>query len=350
MITTLRVQNFKSLKNVEVHLEPFTVFVGPNGSGKTSILQAIDIINQAFHSPESLNPKDLRKSTTRDSHEPLSIACQCRDEAYRFQRANSETASPIQSANHSMAEWTGNGLAVADHLSSDDWRPWESDAQNHLRLPTALLLRLEPSLLVHSQNSGNGISIRPDGSGLHEATANLALNAPDAWQALQNELRKIIPTVRRLRHTPMTPKQSLSLLFDTTGADSLSAHEVSQGTLLVLGLLTALYATDRPRLVLMDDLDHGLHPAAQRELVSLLRRLMASDPELQIVATTHSPYLLDALEPAEVRMTLLDHQAHTVCKSIEEHPEFNRWKDEMLPGELWSMFGEKWLIGEGTSG
>lgn len=29
-------------------------------------------------------------------------------------------------------------------------------------------------------------------------------------------------------------------------------------------------------------------------------------------------------------------------KSFKDHPQFNKWKDELAPGEFWSMFGEDW--------
>ena len=128
------------------------------------------------------------------------------------------------------------------------------------------------------------------------------------------------------------------------GADGLTSGQVSEGTLLVLGLLTALYAPDRPNLILLDDLDRGLHPKAQRELIALLRKLLERNPNLQIAATTHSPYMLDCMDPKEVRMTCLDETGATVCDSIVNHPKFEKWKDEMAPGELWSLFGEKWLL------
>ena len=41
MIRKVRIQNFKSLRDVSIDLERFTVFVGANGSGKTSVLEAI---------------------------------------------------------------------------------------------------------------------------------------------------------------------------------------------------------------------------------------------------------------------------------------------------------------------
>jgi predicted ATPase len=177
----------------------------------------------------------------------------------------------------------------------------------------------------------------------------MTLNDPDTWHRLQADLRRIIPTISRLRHTRSFQNQPTTLLFDTVGADSLLANQVSEGTLLVLGLLTALYSPDRPSLLLLDDLDRGLHPKAQKELIGLLRELLGTNPELQIVASTHSPYMLDWLEPGEVRMTILNDKGATVCAPLTDHPKFDRWKDEMAPGEMWSVFGENWLTGQGTA-
>ncbi len=102
--------------------------------------------------------------------------------------------------------------------------------------------------------------------------------------------------------------------------------------------------------MLLDDLDKGLHPKAQKELVTLVRGLLDTNADLQIVATTHSPYLLDWMKPNEVRMTCLKEDGATVCGPIESHPKFAKWKDEMAPGELWSLFGEKWLTETGVAG
>jgi predicted ATPase len=217
-------------------------------------------------------------------------------------------------------------------------------------LPLSILLRLEASKLIPSDPaSADPTVMAPDGSGLHSALANMALNDPDSWQRLQADLRRIIPTIRRLRHTKTANHRSPALLFDTVGADSLLASQVSEGTLLVLGLLAALHAPSRPSLVLLDDLDRGLHPKAQTELVALLRGLLDTNQDLQIVATTHSPYLLDCLHPNEVRMTTLLDDGATACASIEKHPKFDKGKDEMAPGAMWSMFGEKWLAEAGAA-
>jgi predicted ATPase len=134
------------------------------------------------------------------------------------------------------------------------------------------------------------------------------------------------------------------LLFDTVGANSIPAQYASEGTLLVLGILAVLYGENRPQVLLLDDLDRGLHPKAQLELVTFLRTLLENQPGLQLIATTHSPYILDRLNSEEVRLVTL-RDGWAVCGRLQDHPEFERWKEEMTPGEFWMMFGEKWLSG-----
>ncbi|HEX8198891.1 MAG TPA: AAA family ATPase, partial [Isosphaeraceae bacterium] len=232
-------------------------------------------------------------------------------------------------------------------LTSEKWHSWKLYGPRPSRpLPVSVLLHLEASKLVQHDPAPDPTVISSEGIGLHSALASLALTDPDTWQRLQADLRRIIPTIRRLRHTAPRPDQPPSLLFDTVGADSLAAVHVSEGTLLVLGLLAALHAPNRPSLILLDDLDRGLHPKAQRELITLLRGLLDTNPDFQIVATTHSPYMLDCMAVNEVRMTFLKDDGATVCAPLTSHPKFPKWKDEMTPGEMWSLFGEKWLVEE----
>ena len=112
---------------------------------------------------------------------------------------------------------------------------------------------------------------------------------------------------------------------------------------MALGLLTVLMGPEKPRLVLLDDIELGLHPVAQGKLIEALRKLQERDPELQIIATSHSPFILNYLDPKEVRMTFLSENGFARCEKLTAHPEFERWKDLMSPGEFWSTVGESWV-------
>ncbi len=138
------------------------------------------------------------------------------------------------------------------------------------------------------------------------------------------------------------------LIFDLQGASDIPSQLVSEGTILALGLITALIGPNHPRVLLVDDLEHGLHPKAQRRLIPIFRKILEENQDLQIIGTTHSPYILDELEPREIRITFADDHGATQCAALERHPDFPRWKDEMWPGEFWSVVGEQWVVnGEG---
>jgi predicted ATPase len=344
MIRNVSIRNFKCLRDVQIDLERFTVFVGPNASGKSSILQAVDLLCRSFHEPEGSLEAQLGQAISRGSAEGVELAGESGGSLYRY-RARSPSSPPAPRNAHRSVS-SGEGRGVASGLGRDDWKQWKPAPNSTAPLPRSVLLRLEASKLVNPQPSQPDPAIMaPDGAGLHTALANMALNDPDSWQRLQADLNRIIPSIRRLRHTKTAPNHPpASLLFDTVGADSLPASQVSEGTLLVLGLLAALHAPDRPNLILLDDLDRGLHPRAQKELISLLRGLLEANQELQLMASTHSPYMLDCTETNEVRMTFLRDDGATVCAPLASHPKFDKWKDEMTPGEMWSLFGEKWVV------
>ena len=114
--------------------------------------------------------------------------------------------------------------------------------------------------------------------------------------------------------------------------------------MLMLGLLTVMLGPTRPRIVLLDDIEHGLHPLAQKQIVGVIGQVLQRFPDLQVLATTHSPYLLDYLRPDQIRLMTVGEEGFSVCGRLEDHPQYEKWKDEMAPGELWSLFGEKWLV------
>jgi predicted ATPase len=347
MIRTIDVRNFKSLCEVSTNLERFTVFVGPNASGKTSILQALDLLCRLFRAENpgaysSELSQGLRKGASGNQ---LELRAMLGDQWYRFKRPEGMPGNPSVIQVRPGKRRPPDGRDVQNPPGSGNWDQWDAPPSGPSPFPLSILLRLETSKLIQAgPQQGDPTLMASDGVGLHSALATMALNDPDSWSALQKNLRAIIPTIRRLRHSkPGGPAQTVSLLFDTVGADGLTAAQVSEGTLLILGLLTALYSPDRPSLVLLDDLDRALHPKAQKDLVYLLRGLLATNPQLQIVGTTHSPYLLDNLNPSEVRITVQQDDGTTVCGELVRHPKYPKWKDEMAPGEMWSLFGEKWL-------
>ncbi len=61
------------------------------------------------------------------------------------------------------------------------------------------------------------------------------------------------------------------------------------------------------------------------------------------MATSHSPFVLDSLRYEEVRQTVLMDSGEARAGELSRHPEYERWRREMRPGEFWSTVSESWL-------
>ena len=135
------------------------------------------------------------------------------------------------------------------------------------------------------------------------------------------------------------------VVLDFEFARSVSAEQASEGTILLLGLFTVIGGEPGPPMtVMLDDLDRALHPKAQRQLVEHLHRLLDQRPELQIIATSHSPYLVEHLAYDEVlAMTQSPTDGRSLIAPLASHPDAERWRDEMSAGEFWSSVGEDWI-------
>ncbi len=356
MIQRASFRNFKSLENVDLDFERLTVIVGPNGSGKTSVLQALTFLYQ-FHVHGHPQGKFLLDRTAAVMADVVTrnTGASCIDISAEF-----EEDGTIARATYSPSDSTGQVRVISRAGEALTMRVLgEACPVNFLSEDLA-----KPSYLGQIVPAMEG-----RGYGLPSVLAHMYLKRPDQFQELQSELRKVIPSVKRIRFDRVVVRKfedvrngeysdeefanytrssreyiGDGLIYDFSGASDIAATQVSEGTLLVTGLLAVIFGSSKPNLLLIDDIDRAFHPKAQRELIAMLRRLMAERPELQIIATSHSPYLLDDLKPEEVRLSILDENGASHFGKLMDHPNYERWKDEMSPGEMWGMWGEKFLL------
>lgn len=374
MITKIEYNNFKILKDVCCNLTQLTVIVGPNASGKTSMLQGMQFLSQLSkkRSPEQIStifggPDSLDLVHSTDGETLLELKCFSDTEKFGFVAAESKSYSGLpRLPNSTWGAAVSRIHALSTQKPADEWQDRNSASEEISRVA---FLQFEPKLMARPTYCED---LRPDvmptGAGLATALASIALTNPDVFESLQNRLRQIVPHFRRLRfrrikvsrdeteiirigEEAITRKVTREypadmLIFDFDQRQDIPATNVSEGTLLALGLLTVLHSPSRPRIVLLDDIEKGLHPNAQRELIGMLRDILRDQPDLQIVATSHSPYFLDFLDPSEVRLMAIGPDGFSRCGLLTDHPDFPKWKDEMTPGEMWSFFGEKWLVEE----
>ena len=320
MIESLSIRNFKILREVDLELKPLTVIVGPNASGKSSILQAVSLCLNGREGPTH-NDLDLLQS--RASQSALSITARVDGADIEF---------PIGS--HSSSVDINRFIAIQN---DSDVKRWKS-----------VLLDLDPRKLAAPSYPKNvSLSLPSDGEGLSSILAGLQLEWTEKFSQIVERLRTVVPNLRGVRIGRVLLKPETvghEILFDMLGAEGIPARSASHGTLLTLGVLTALSIYDGPKVVLIDDLERALHPKAVASFIQQLRGIQ--NPQLQIVATSHSPYLIDCMEADEVLLTSLDDDGYAVVRPLTDHPEYERWKGFMSSGEFWSSVGEDWITQE----
>lgn len=365
MIQKVSFRNFKAYRSLDLDLEPFTVLVGPNASGKTTLLQGLHLATHlAANYGASVSP-DVHTAlksygTTGAMEWGLSGAWNGTQGHLRT------TLNPEMRNVHVTGKWAERSFSLDSASDSEHFNDFK-----HVLKSTAVLRFEAQALAAASYSEALVPEMSGSGVGLASVLAYLKLSQDEVFDGIELALKQIVPSVRRIRieraAVERTALRTLSLdeqrhqiseqqtlwgnriILDMRGAKGVAADSVGEGTLMVLGLLTVLMGPNKPRLVLLDDIELNLHPVAQGLLIETLRKLQARDPELQIVATSHSPFILNYLKPEEVRMTFPAENGFARCEKLTAHPDFERWKDLMSPGEFWSTVGESWVAKTGAT-
>ena len=351
MITNLVINRFKNHRGTRLSFGRFTLLAGPNGVGKTNVLKALLVLQ--------------KKSANSDATSEKKV---------------SEGDDLILKGKEEFMAWE----ASAKETDDANWINFDGDGDSALdRTANSFLLSVEDVFsdwfFLKPKSEGLSPSYTPeippllksDGRELASVIAHLMTSAPKRFERIMKAFQKIVPQVEGIRATRekvfLSEKKSITLsssssspkevvyeeprevtgdalLFDMTGAEGLSASEVSDGTLVTLVILTAIHQSKTPRLLLLDDIETGLHPSAQQILMDQIRAILDLNPDLQIIATTHSPYIIDKCDSDEVYILAPDMKGVCHCRKMSEHPNAKSALKVLTTGEFWSAEGENWVI------
>ncbi|MFO0602437.1 MAG: AAA family ATPase [Polyangiales bacterium] len=347
MLRSLRVVDFKGIRELEVPLRPLTVFVGANGVGKTTLLEAVYVVGLI-----------VRPQGEADG-EAFDVGRWARGQLVR---------SGAQRFNVALS--SGHGEVALDAPLGEEFTlglPTDPEKGFVASLGRIMRARFDPAQMsAPAAIAGSTPRLAHDGAGLPAVLQYLHGLRDGAVEAIEAAAQAVVPRFRRVQFKPTlirevrteylsvegqlvprvidreVPGVELFVTFDD-GAVVPAAH-VSEGTLLTLAILTLAHQSGGgPRVVLIDDLDRALHPAAQHRLVEALYKVLAATPGLQILATTHSPDLVDACAAEDVRVLARDAEGNTAARALSEHPEAEKWLKLLRVGEFWGTVGEDWV-------
>jgi len=356
MITHFRIENFKGHRDTDLALERFTVLVGDNGSGKTSVLEALQLPGRLSKNVDDLALEEL----LRRGANHIQLSSDGSTHAHPWTSSLEITAPGHPRWGNTWALRAG-GVDHSGQFGGESHLNAAGGYNEALRKITSLMGRVglyrfrADQVAASAYSDQAGASVAEDGALTAVVLAALKLADDDAFNRIEGAMRRVVPSLQRVRLKPATlqhpsnpnPVTGSKLYFDFQGAKGVPAHHASQGTLVALALLTVLYGPDRPSVILLDDFDHALHPRAQMEIVRMIKELLELDglQDTQIIATTHSPYVLDEVSPANVIAFALRDDGTVASKPLSEHPDAPKANGSLKSGELWSLDGERaWVL------
>lgn len=298
MITSIHYKNFKALKDTTLPLGRFTLIVGANGTGKSTALRGLRDI-------EKVDDKNIEKHLNKGLNiETEKIQIEVCWEGFSHLRTVSKGEVP---ANHSLDNNQNViGGSGGSFINSLDWTYQHKDEANALR--SFLIFSFDSEKIASPVPIQANTILEENGYGLAGVLDQLRDSEPERFEELNKELNRWFYEYDRILFEVPADGQKSFLLRTTIGKHKIKASELSDGTLLALAYLTIAYLPNPPKIVAFEEPEKGIHPRLLRNIQEAMYRLAYPEnygekrEPIQVIATTHSPYLLDLFKdnPEEI--------------------------------------------------
>lgn len=333
-ITAYDIKGIACLRHVQGPLTPLHAFIGPNDSGKSSILRALRTALLLTHSEFVFSPTGVispfdpgqlaegaemrlvfnekvayhfsigRSGELRDGHENLKRA---RRTWFR-RKPIPRLAVPHWSPD--FASWLRSGSRLVHFFPGA------------LRAASELIPEGKPQTL--EDEYGHGLP------GLYDVFFN---RADDTIQRIMEGVRRLFPTVKSLRLKNQT-SSTKALEIELTSGERVPAAQLSEGLLFYLAF-AALQHLDPVALLLVEEPENGLHPSRIADVMRILREISKTT---QVVLATHSPLVINEMQGDEVTLVTRDPKQGTQVRLLSSTPHFAERSKVYALGELWLSY------------
>ena len=397
-ITKLRVKNFRSIRDIELHLSPLTVLVGPNASGKSNLMDVLRFLSDAIrrdlsralssrhgigevrrwqpsygprlsmeigievvHGDRCMEYDFIVASNADGRHwvnEKISVFSkrngrQCYQEI-AIENGNVVTPEWMVSDNGDLDDDTdfdptdlalpgvsrmhlGLGRKAGDAAGAREIR---SDLRLlHRNLQRMHFYQLSPNSLRTLRQQSTPYPLRHDGRNFASVLRDWQENMPDHMDRIRKYLGILVSDVTDMRVESVDGYLVTKLKHAKTpyeGANPwFNLNKESDGTVRLLGLLIALYQRPYPPLIGIEEPELFVHPGVLETLAELLKE---ASRRSQILVTTHNPDLIDQFRTDNLRVVKSIDGVTEVGKVSRNQAEAVR-RHLFSPGELHSMEG-----------
>jgi predicted ATPase len=394
MLTELKIENWKSYENASIHIDPLSVLVGTNASGKSNALDALLLLNRVASGAmlTSALKGDGTQAPVRGGVEwaarkpgsifALGVVCRAdelTDYEYRIEGQIIDNRCDLFSEKLTRTKFRigkdGRRKSQAGHIqllrtdACSDNSPTiiarlyneKQGTPRQLSRAYAVLFQLVGQKLRQEIQDGLQIVILalreifildPIPSHMRRFSPLSDRLESDAWNvagvlaALPKERQQEIETVLT-RYASQLPERDIRRVYaETVGKfnsdamlyceehwldeeppPTVDARGMSDGTLRFLAILTALLTRPKNSLLVVEEVDNGLHPSRAQLLLDMLKTVGA-ERGVDVLVTTHNPALLDVMGTQMVpfitvanRDPFTGHSVLTLLEDIAQLPK-----------------------------
>jgi predicted ATPase len=370
-------------------LRPLNVLIGPNGSGKSNLVEAFALLRAV---PRDL-PLPIRQGggveewlwrfgqTERAERAKLEVL-------FHYQEIPTKTAEHRVRYRVEFGSEKGGFVVLDERIENEvglprpyfyfgyeNGRPMLNNADGNKRKleradidPTQSILsqRRDPEIYPEVASVGDKLKeiliYRSWSFGPHSAIRS-ACSADVQTDRLLEDFSNLPARLMALKRDPKTKRRLVELLSEvahgfndvevileggrlqlylTEGDRNTPAHRLSDGTLRYLALVCVLLDPGPAGLVLIEEPELGLHP----DVLPVLRDLLVdASSRFQLIVTTHSTQLVDAMTDYPECVVICEkHEGTTVLGRLDRE-EIERWREFGSLGTLWMsgrLGGTRW--------
>ena len=361
MLRSITLQNFKSFgTRQEVPLEPITLLVGPNNSGKSNFLSVPGFINNALvggsqealmieggagflvHQPATGN-REIELGWEADAGS-CKVSLKLSDNK-QYLVSTSELLS-TRSAEGSVPAWAWiDGEAVSldgNRLGREVFGPlrWAMAAGSEQVKLVAGVFRAAPCVKLSldcikaDSQIVEDLGYSPDGTGIAAILSAWRGGGSELSRRLDEFVHACVDEIQSVVVKPAPKPGHVRLWIRQKDQTEFDATHASDGLLYFTGLAMHVLLA-RPGVPLfIEEPENGIHPRRLHELVELMRKAV-TEHGCQIVMATHSPVLLNEFRDEPESIILFRRGARgTEVKRCTEVPAIVKALRQSMPGEL----------------
>jgi predicted ATPase len=382
MIRSLSVKRYRSLADLTLSFGALRVLIGPNAAGKSNLIDALRLLAEAVRA-------DMETAVTRrggldkvvflgatessfeislDYFVPDPTAPSSRsDMTYRVRVASRAGRPGVEQEELRIkrvrgergrqkvwfrADW-GKGSALRGP-ESDQREPFDTGDPGVLALKALGFLDTYPRIKAlrsfiqgwqflavdlaavrEPRRDERSITLTSDASNLTNLLRTLQGSGDGRYRQVLEGVRSLLEHVEDVQ--TQVERGRVSLLIRERGfSDPIEALALSDGTLRLLAIVSALEIMEDHSLLCIEEPEHGIHPLVFGPLLELIRQRCPAEGARQVLLTTHSPDLVDAADPEEVIPVERDEKGATTLLPLSPS-KTRRWLKSFRLGELWRM-------------